>query len=359
MHLGHPLLLLTLLVLPVAAVAWRLLERRRARYAVRFTNLEVLASVAGSGRSWRRWVAPALLALAVAALCVGVARPSRTTSVERDNATVILVVDASGSMQATDVKPTRLGAAQAAVRTFLERAPKKLRVGIVAFAGEPQVIAPATTDRELLLQAVDTLGYFPGFGGTAIGDAIAAAVDLGLQSVGGPRPGAQTIAYTVRSAAAAPERKQGPLSILFLSDGKQTRGTLQPLEGAQRAKEANAPVYTVALGTPNGVLQRDFGGGGFGGGRRVRRRLRRRLGGGGSIPVPPDPATLRAIAQTTGGKFYDARSAEALRSAYERLGSSLGREQGRVEITRDFLGLAALLLVAAGALSAVFAPRLP
>jgi Ca-activated chloride channel family protein len=347
-HFGHPLLLLTLLVLPLAALGWRLLERRRARYAVRFTNLDVLASVAGSGRSWRRYPAPLLVALAVAALCVGVARPSVATTVERDNATVILVVDCSGSMQATDVKPTRLAAAQAAVRTFLDRAPKKLKVGIVAFAGEAQVIAPPTTDRTLLRESVQTLSFFPGFGGTAIGDAIATAVELGEESVGGPRPGAQVISYTVPSAAAAPQRKQGPLSILFLSDGKQTRGLLQPLDGARRARDADVPVFTVALGTPNGVLQRDSGFGQFGGG-----------GFGGSIPVPPDPATLKAIAQLTGGQFFDARSAKALSSAYERLGRSLGREPGRTEITWRLAGLGALLLVAAGILSSLWAPRLP
>jgi Ca-activated chloride channel family protein len=350
-HFGHPLLLLTLLVLPVAALGWRLLERRRARYAVRFTNLDVLASVAGSGRSWRRYPAPILVALAVAALCTAVARPSVSTMVERDNATVILVVDCSGSMQATDVKPSRLAAAQAAVRTFLDRAPKKLKVGIVAFAGEPQVVAPPTTDRTLLREAVDTLGFFPGFGGTAIGDALAAAVELGQQSIG-VTPGAQTIAY-VRSAAPAPQHK-GPLSILFLSDGKQTRGQLQPLEGAQKAKDAGAPVDTIALGTPNGVLQRDFGGFGFGNGGSGGGG-----GFGGGIPVPPDPATLRAIAQLTGGQFFAARSARALSSAYQHLGESLGREPGRSEVAWKLAGLAALFLVAAGILSALWAPRLP
>ena len=127
MSFGHPILLLTLLVMPLAVLAYLLLERRRARYAVTFTNIDVLASVAG-GRSPRRYVPPALFLLALGLLCVALARPHRSTLVASDKATVILVVDVSGSMHATDVKPTRLGAAQAAVRLFLDRVPKRLAV---------------------------------------------------------------------------------------------------------------------------------------------------------------------------------------------------------------------------------------
>jgi len=350
MSFHHPFLLLALLVVPLAVLVYLLLERRRMRYAVTFTNLDVLASVAG-GRSLRRYVPLALFLLALAALCVAVARPQRSTLVTSDQATVILVVDVSGSMHATDVKPSRLGAAQKAVRTFLDHVPKRLRVGLIAFSSEPQVAAPPSKDHTLLLQSLDELDFFQSYGGTAIGDALAAAVDLGKQAV--PGTGRQTIAYTVDT------KTSNLVSILFLSDGKQTRGQLLPLQGAQRAKAARIPVYTVALGTPNGVLTRPFGGGFFGGGGNGGG------GGGGNgsfgrrIPVPPDPATLRMIARTTGGKFFDARSAEALESAYKELGSKLGRMPGTIEMTNAFVALAALLLVAAGVLSALWAPRLP
>lgn len=338
MSFHHPLLLLTLLVIPLAVALYWLAERRRMRYAVTFTNLDVLASVAG-GRSLRRYVAPVLFLLALAALCVALARPQRSTLVASDKATVILVVDVSGSMHATDVKPSRLGAAQAAVRTFLERVPKRVRVGLIAFSSEPEVAAPPSTDRDVVQQSLDELDFLQAYGGTAIGDALAAAVELGKKAVGG-EPGPQTIAYTVA--------KRSPLvSILFLSDGKQTRGSLQPLAGAQRARAAGIPVYTVALGTPNGVLTRPFGG--FGGGQGIPPR----------IPVPPDPATLNAIAKVTGGKFFNARSADALQSAYKELGSKLGRVPGSKEVTNEAVALAALLLVAAGILSALWAPRLP
>jgi Ca-activated chloride channel homolog len=339
MSFSHPILLLSLLAIPLAIGLYLLAERRRMRYAVTYTNLDVLASVAG-GRSLRRYVPLALFLAALAALCVALARPQRHVLVASDQATVILVIDVSGSMHATDVKPTRLGAAQKAVRTFLDHVPKHLRVGLIAFSSEPQVAAPPTTNHDLVRESLDQLDFFQAYGGTAIGDALAAAVQLGKQSVAGQSK-RQTIAYHPIAD------KKNLVSILFLSDGKQTRGDLLPLQGAQLAKAAHIPVYTVALGTPNGVLARpNFGGGFFGGGPR-------------QIPVPPDPTTLHAIAQTTGGKFFNATSADKAEAAYKELGSKLGREPGRKEVTQEFVLLAALILLAAGILAALWSPRLP
>jgi Ca-activated chloride channel family protein len=310
------------------------------RYAVRFTNLEVLGGVARR-RSWRRYPAAALFLLAIAALCTAQARPHVSRFVTQNRATVILVIDVSGSMQAQDVRPSRLAAAESAVQAFIRLAPKQLRIGLIAFAGEPQVLAPPTTDHALVTQSLADLGFFPGFGGTAIGDALAAAVQLGQQAVGGNQnpAGGQTIAYV--TGAPAPVTTHSPVSILFMSDGSQTHGDLSPLQGAQKAKAAGIPVYTIALGTPNGTLRRGFG------------------PFAQSIPVPPDPDTLRAIAQTTGGRFFAARSSEALHSAYTSLGSSLGRTPGHTEITYLFVVAAAALLLLAGLLSALWAPRLP
>jgi Ca-activated chloride channel family protein len=333
MSFGHPILLLTLLVVPAAVLALRLAERRRMRYAVKYTNVAVLASVV-AGRPWRRYVPTALALLALAVLCVAVARPRATSLVPKERATIILVLDVSGSMQAGDVRPTRLGAAQQAVRSFLDRVPPQVRIGLVAFSGDAEVAAPPTTDRGLLRQSLDGIGTFPAFGGTAIGDALAVAVSLAKQALVG---GSASLA----SVSAAPSGKKGLASILFLSDGHQTRGTLEPLQGAQRAKDAGIPVYTVALGTPGGVLTREFD------------------GVPTTIPVPPDPETLRAIAETTGGKFFEARNAGSLHAAYSKLGSSLGRAPGKTEVTYAFLAGAAGLLAAAGLLSALWSPRLP
>jgi Ca-activated chloride channel homolog len=341
----RPLLLVTLLVIPLAIALYVLAERRRMRYAIRFTNVDVLAGVV-RGRVWRQYVPLILFLLALAALCIGMARPQRTTLVPKDRATVILVIDVSRSMEAKDVKPSRIGAAAQAVREFLKKVPDRLQVGLIAFAGDPAVAAPPTTDHSLVRTALDTIQWYPSFGGTAIGDALAEAVRLGQEAVGGGNG-------NLASVTAAPSRPtRGLVSILFLSDGAQTRGQLLPLEGADRARDAGIPVYTVALGTPNGTLQ-------FGGGQRPSQGFPGGFGFGRRVPVPPDPDTLRAIANRTGGEFFAARNAESLKDAYSQLGSRLGRKPGKTEITYGFLAAAAGLLIAAGLLSAAWSPRLP
>jgi Ca-activated chloride channel homolog len=336
--LASPVWLLSLLVIPAAILLYRLAERRRMRYAVAFTNLSVLASVAGRGRSWRRLLPAGLFLLALAALCVALARPHRTTTVAKNRSTVILVIDVSGSMQATDVAPTRLGAAQQAVREFVKLVPKQVKLGLIAFAGEADVAATPSTNRDDFLASLDAIGTYSGYGGTAIGDALAAAVDLGRASVQSPL-----------AAVTKPSPTRGLVSILFLSDGAQNRGLLLPLQGAQKAKQAGIPVYTVALGTPHGTLPAAPGGFGSGG----------YFGNGQRRPVPPDPATLHAIASATGGEFVDAQRASTLQAAYKRLGSKLGRTRSSTEVTSEFLGLGALLLIAAGVLSVAWSPRIP
>ena len=361
MSFERPLLLLSLLLIAVAVTFWIVAERRRMRYAVRFTNLDVLATVV-EGRPWRRYVPPALFALALTALFVGLARPHVDRMVASERAAVILVIDTSRSMQSTDVEPTRLAAAQEAAHVFLDRVPDRLRVGLVVFAGEAQVATPPTSDHELVGQSVDSIGEFLIYGGTAIGDALATAVELGKQSVeqppesdgqsAAPAPSRSTRILASTTIAVPGCDSDSLVSILFLSDGAQTRGILEPLQGAELAREACFPVYTVALGTPEGTIRRGSGGfGGFGQGAPGDPNQ--------LIPVPPDPETLRAIAETTGGEFSEARTADSLESAYGELGSSLGREPGQAEITFILVALAAGLLVAAGVLSAFWSPRLP
>jgi Ca-activated chloride channel family protein len=283
--------------------------------------------------------------LALATLCAALSRPHVHHLVVNDNATIVLVLDVSGSMEAQDVNPTRLAAAQRALHTFLAKVPPRLKVGLVLFAGEAQVATPPTTDHALVAQAVDDAGYFRGFGGTAIGDAIATAVRVGLRSAGLPSDSVTALPSSQQLAAyvtASPRAASTLVSILFLSDGHQTRGVLTPSQGADKARAAGIPVYTVALGTTGNTTMRGFGGGGFG-----------RPG------LAPDPATLRAIADRTGGKFFRARSAGAVEQAYSALGSTLGRKSGSVEVTDLFLAGAAILLVLAGVLSALWSPRLP
>ena len=352
MTFGSPYLLLSLLAIPLAVGIWWLAERRRMKYAVRYTNLDVLATVA-VGRRWRRLLPALLFLAALAVLCVGLARPSMHRLVPTDNATVVLVLDVSGSMQANDVKPTRLAAAQKAINSFLDRVPPRLKVGLILFAGEADIATPPTTDHELVRQAVGDAGAFRGFGGTAIGDALAAAVQLGLKSAG--INGSSSLA-AVRTVAPASSPASSLVSILFLSDGHQTRGILQPLEGAARAKKAGIPVFTVALGTKNGKIT-NFPGGQFGGGSGFG--VPPGFGGGRFYGLQPDPRTLHAIATATGGEFFSANSAGAVQAAYAKLGSSIGRKPGHVEVTAGFLAGGAILLVLAGILSALWSPRIP
>jgi Ca-activated chloride channel homolog len=326
----HPLLLLTALVVAAATGVFLLLLRRRPRYAVRFTNVDVLAQVVEDRRSWRRYLPPTLFLLALASLSVAVARPHVKVLAPIERATVVLVIDTSRSMLSDDVQPSRLAAAQAAAQTFLDRVPKRLRVGVVAFSGEAQVLAPPTADRSLVRTSIEAIGPFAGYGGTAIGDAIARAVELGQQAV---RRDAQLSA----AGPSTPTTARGFVSILFLSDGRQNRGVLTPLQGAARARDAGIPVHTVALGRAGG------GSGSFGGSRNRT----------------PDPETLRAIARATGGAFFEARTAKSLQAAYAGLGSRLGRAPKTREVTYAFVAGAAALVVLAVLLSARWAARLP
>ena len=318
-----PLALLALLAVPLVLgyALWQ--DRRRARYPVAFTNLDVLASVVGRRRSWTRWVPLALFLLAVAAASAAVARPRAETWVPEENATVALLVDTSGSMRARDVEPTRLDAAAAAMRAFLDDLPDRFRTGLVEFSSVPEVLAEPTRDRQAVR---DAIGYLTPDAGTAIGDGLDISTRL--------------VQATLTRAGVRPDANgKLPAAIVLLSDGSQNRGTLQPLEAARKARAAGIRVYTVALGTPKGVVK--FGFGPF----------------GETIPVPPDPPTMRAIARTTGGESFTAKSAERLQDVYRKLGSSIGRRRETRDIGSWFLGAAALLLVASLAAGRAVAPR--
>jgi Ca-activated chloride channel family protein len=327
---GTPWLLLALLSVPVALGAALWFERRHSRYAVTFTNLDVLASVLEQKRSLRRWVPLALLLLALAVASVALARPTAHVSVPAQRATIVLLVDVSGSMKATDVKPSRLGAAQQAMATFLERVPASDKVGLVSFSSEPDILVEPTTDRQIMRQGLQLL--YPD-AGTAIGDGIAIATQVAEQSVAGAQRGADG---------------KLPAAIILLSDGAQTRGILQPLDGAARAHKAGIRIYTIALGTNHGTLDlgNGFGlnGGGFSGQR---------------IAVIPDPAILKAIAQATGGRAYTASNLAEAQRAYRTLGTSLTTRPGKREVSSWFAGAAAVLLLGSLGASALTAGRLP
>jgi Ca-activated chloride channel family protein len=321
-----PAYLVALLLVPLAAVGYWLLQRRKSRYAIRYPNVDVLAQVVATRSAWKRHAPAALLLASLAALATAFARPTVTEQTPDERASVVLVVDISGSMRAQDVQPTRLAAAKEAMLSFLSHAPETLRVGIVAFSNEPQVIVTPTLDRNELRRGIQVLE--PAFG-TALGDALARSVELARA----------TTAVNGNQASAPVKDAQGRAlaSILLLSDGFQTRGLLSPGQGAQAARTAGIPVYTIALGTEGGTI--------------VDRQQ--------VIPVPPDRETLASIAEYTGGEAFDAESAGALEHVYQGLGSRVGRRSRPREVTSVFVAAGALLLAGAVGAALVVAPRIP
>jgi Ca-activated chloride channel homolog len=315
-----PIALVALVVLPLAAGIYWWLERRRGRDAERFANPALVPNLVSRRPGWRRHFPIVLMLVALAALVIGVARPHAEISVPREEATIVLAIDTSRSMVATDVKPTRLAAAQKAIRAFMKKVPEKFRIGMVTFNDVAYVVAPATTNRDVPEAALKALR--PGEG-TALGDGIARSIQLAR--------GART-----------PEGERPPAAILVLSDGAQTQGVLQPMQAAQRASRFRIPVYTVALGTEGGVVE-----------------VLRPDGLAERVTVPPDPTTLRQISSATRGRFYAAPDGARLQAVYEELGSRIGRKKEERELTAAFAGAGAALLLAALGFSAVVFGRVP
>jgi Ca-activated chloride channel family protein len=301
--------------------AYVLVDRRRRGQAARFSTPALFPNVVARSPGRLRHLPAAVLLIALTALLVGVARPHATISVPREEATVILALDVSRSMTATDVPPSRLAVARFAARRFLTQVPESFRVGVVVFATRAQVAAPPTEDRSVAQAALSETR--PGEG-TALGEAIVLALRA-ARSVPGERP-----------------EERPPASILLLSDGAQTQGEVLPLEAARRARSARIPVYTIVLGTPEGVVERELPGG-------FTERIR----------VPPEPQALRQVAVMSRGEFFTAAGAEQLRRVYDELGSRLGHRDKRAEVTVAFAGAGMALFLIAGALSTLVLRRLP
>jgi Ca-activated chloride channel family protein len=330
-----PGLLWALLLVPVALAAYLFAQRRRAGYAVRFTNLDLLANVVTRSPGWRRHLPPAFYLLALTALAISMARPQAVTLVPKEQATVMLVLDVSGSMNATDVQPTRMVAAQQSATTFVQALPKKLRVGVVSFASTAQTLTRPTTDRDAVYEAIATLHAE---GATAMGDGIERALDA-KRSPGAPATG-QGLAPA--PTPAVPADNQLPLVVLLLSDGANTQGKVRPMEAAAHAKALGVPVFTIALGTDQGMVD-----------------VPNETGQLQRVPVPPDELTLHRIADVTGARFFAAPSDRELKSIYRQLGSKIGFVKERQEVTVLFAAAALLLLVAGMTLSLAWFSRFP
>lgn len=322
MSFSWPLALAFLALVPLVLWALLALDRRRRDEGGRFGNPALLPGLIAAEPGRRRFVPPLLVVAALVLLVVGLARPHIMRSVGREEATVVLVMDTSRSMAATDIKPDRMAAARSAAETFLDNVPGRYRVAIVSFSTKAEVVLPPTADRDAARAA---LGQLRLGAGTAIGDGLTRGLALAA-----PRA-------TAPGQAAPPAI---PASILLLSDGAQTVGGVQPLDAAKRAAELKVPVSTIALGTRDATVEVPLAGG--------LKQL---------VTVAPDPQTLRRIAQTTGGRFFEAPTASDLDSVYRELGSRLGSERKSVEVTSVVAGVGALLLLAAGGLSSAWFRR--
>jgi Ca-activated chloride channel family protein len=343
-----PQLLLGLLLVPIAIGFYLWAQRRRSRYAVRFTNLALLSNLVPKHPSWRRHLPPALYLGAIAALLIGLARPTMVVAVPRQDATVILAMDVSGSMRATDVSPTRLDAARTSALSFLDQLPEGIRVGIVAFATEPVTLVSPTTDR---VQLKDAINGLTARDGTAMGDALMQVLDIAekIQQAGSETPDASAApnasaapgVSTAPGVSAAPSSKPLVATIL-LSDGANSVGQAQPLDAAQRAKTLGVPIYTIALGTPQGTVD-----------------VQDQFGQTVTLDVPPDTATLDEIASITGGTAFTAPTAGDLASVYANLQSRIGYAEERQEVTFALVGAGLVLVVLGAGMSAVWFGRLP
>ena len=307
----HPAVLVALLAIPLLVVWYVSQQRRRGRATPVFAAPALSASVAPRRPRWRRHIPMLAFALALAVLIVAAARPQRTVAEPVDTASIMLANDTSGSMAATDVKPSRLAAAEKAANDFLATVPGSVRVGLLEFNTNVALLQSPTTDHALVSSALAQLRVT---GGTAIGDALRTAL--------------HTLATVPREGG-----KKPPGAILLISDGASDVGS-DPITAAQQAAAAHIPVYTVELGTANGTVKE----------KRGNKTV--------TVPVPPDPAQLAEIARVSHGEAFTATDAKGLDTIYKRLGAELGHKKVKHEITSTFAGggLALLLLGAAASL---------
>ncbi|MGH9225534.1 MAG: VWA domain-containing protein [Acidimicrobiales bacterium] len=305
------------LLLGVAALAavYVVQQMRRKHYAVRFTNLALLDRIAPRRPAWRRHVPAIAFLLALGTFTTAFAMPSRPVKVPRERATVIMAIDTSLSMEATDIEPTRIEAAKEAAASFVDLLPGRLNLGLVSFSGTAQVLVAPTTDHSLVKRSITTLELGPR---TAIGE----AVFLSLQSI--------------NTVPSEPGQAKPPARIVLMSDGETTVGRPNEM-AAQAAAEARVPVYTIAFGTDDGTVA-------------VEGRL---------VPVPVNRDALRQLAEATGGTAFDAASAKELRQVYNDIGSSIGYRTVPREVTSWFVGLGLLFALAAAGGSLLWSSRLP
>ncbi|ONI85043.1 hypothetical protein ALI22I_31885 [Saccharothrix sp. ALI-22-I] len=309
-----------LLLVAVAALAafYVVLQRVLRKRTLRFANLPMLEKVAPKRQGWYKHVPAAFLLVAFVLLTVALAGPTAEQKVPRNRATVMLVIDTSLSMKATDVKPSRLEAAQVAAKSFADGLTPGINLGLISFAGSATVMVAPTTDRGAVTQSIDGLKLAQS---TATGDAIVAAL-AAIDSFG----------KVVGGADGPP-----PARVVLMTDGKETVGTRKAFDAAEDAKKAGIPISTISFGTEDGVVEIE----------------------GRSQDVPVDDDSMREIAKLSGGEFFKAASAEELRRVYDTLGEQIGYEKKQSDASRPWVAVGTVLGLIAIAGALLFGQRLP
>lgn len=310
-----PWRLLLLLVLPALAVLYAVVQKRRQRHALRFTNLPVLAQVSGKNPAWRRHVCAGLFILMLGIMITGFSQPTTAVKVPRDRATIMVAIDVSLSMMATDVEPSRFEAAKNSAKNFIRSLPERFNVGVISFAGVANLVSPPTADRLEAIRSVDSLVLARR---TAIGEAVFASLQA------------------IKSFDATAGNDPPPSHIVLLSDGDNTYGRSLS-EAVAAARAAHVPVSTIAFGTPYGTVTIE----------------------GETTQVEVNKDQLRYLAEATQGKPYEAADAGQLSDVYANIGTSLGFRLEDKDISSRFLGIALMLAFASGALSLFWFSRLP
>lgn len=335
MEFTWPQMLWGLLLIPALVVGYVLLQRRRQRYVIRYASLSLVKDALGRGPGWRRHVPPALFLLSLAVMLFALARPVWYVTLPAEEGTVILTMDVSGSMRAGDVQPTRLEAAKAAARAFVEKQPPGVKIGVVGFSDNAFLIQAPTNQKDAVTAAIDRLVPQRG---TAIGSALLTSLDAILQNANseGDPSGQAPSNQPTPTPAPLPKGVYEPAIIVLLSDGQSNRGP-RPLDVVGQIAARGVRVFTIGLGSAQGVVLRNFG-------RSMRVQL--------------DEATLKAIAQATDGQYFNASTTTDLQSIYRNLNTQLVFRRQQTEITALFTGAALVLALVAAALSLLWFSRI-
>jgi Ca-activated chloride channel family protein len=325
-----------LLLLPILVIAYILLQKRRQKYALRYASLSLVKEALGRGPGIRRHIPPLLFLIGVAVTIVALARPAATILVPSYQGTVILTIDISGSMRADDLKPSRLEAAKSAALGFVDKQPQNVRIGIVAFSATSALVQAPTRIREDVLAAINRLAIQRG---TAVGSGMLTSLRAIFEDSDLEPPPSLYESLTPTDSTLAPVApgSLGNSVIVLLSDGQSNRGP-DPWEVAQQAADLGVRVYTVGVGSPEGVVMNFRG-------HSVRVRL--------------DEEALKSIAKKTEGDYFNADNEKDLFKIYESLSTKLISQTEKTELTAIFTGISMVIFLIAATLSMIWFKRLP